>query len=246
MTAIVIVNGALGKMGVLACEAIERHPQFILAAALGKHDNLDNVINQTHANIVIDLTRADSVYTNAATIIKHGIHPVIGTTGLSDEQIKDLQHQCDIQQLGGIIVPNFSISAVLMMHCAALCARFQSEVEIIEIHHQNKQDSPSGTAIKTADLIAAARMQPKNHLENKASIPGARGATYKDINIHSLRLPGVVAKQEVIFGNTGETLSIAHECTDRSAYMPGLILACERVQHLKTLQYGLEKIIQLS
>lgn len=241
----VIVNGASGKMGSLACQTLRDHPNFEVVASLGRHDNLGKVIEQTHANIVVDLTRADCAYANAITIIEHCAHPVIGTTGLTDEQIQALQHQCESQQLGGIIVPNFSINAVLIMHCAAICARFQSEVEIIETHHQKKLDSPSGTAIKTADLIAAARVQPKNQLAHKASLPGARGATYQDINIHSLRLPGVVAKQEIIFGNTGETLTLAHECIDRSAYMPGLILACEGVQNLKTLYYGLEKLIEL-
>lgn len=240
----VIVNGASGKMGSLACQTLRDHPNFELVAALGRHDNLGQAIDQTHANIVVDLTVADVAYTNARTIIDHQVHPVIGTTGFSDEQIAALQDQCKAQQLGGIIVPNFSINAVLMMHCAAICARFQSEVEIIETHHQKKLDSPSGTAIKTADLIAAARQHPKNHLEHKASLPGARGATYQDINIHSLRLPGVVAKQEIIFGNSGETLSLTHECIDRSAYMPGLILACEGVQTLKSLYYGLEKLIE--
>jgi 4-hydroxy-tetrahydrodipicolinate reductase len=241
----IIVNGASGKMGSLACQTLQDHPDFELVAALGRHDNLGEAIDQTKANIVVDLTRADSAYANASTIIQHQAHPVIGTTGLTDEQIQTLQQQCQNQKLGGIIVPNFSINAILMMHCAALCARFQSEVEILEIHHQKKQDAPSGTALKTADMIANARVKLKNQLENTTSLPGARGASYRDINIHSLRLPGFVAKQEVIFGSTGESLSIIHECIDRTAYMPGLILACQGVQNLTALYYGLEKLIQL-
>ena len=231
-------------MGTLACQTIHDHPDFELVAALGRHDNLGQIIDQTKANIVIDLTRADCAFANASTIISHHAHPVIGTTGLTDEEILTLQQQCEAQQLGGIIAPNFSINVALMIHCAALCARFQSEVEIVETHHQKKLDSPSGTALKTADVIAKARVHPKNHLEHKTAFPGARGATYQDINIHSLRLPGVVAKQEVIFGNVGETLTISHECIDRSAYMPGLILACQHVQKLKTMYYGLEKLIE--
>lgn len=245
MTTKVIVNGASGKMGVLACQTIRDHADFELVAALGRHDNLGEVIDQTQAKIVVDLTRADSAYANTTIIIEHQAHPVIGTTGLSDTEIQTLQQRCETQQLGGIIVPNFSINAILMMHCAALCARFQSEVEIIEIHHQKKQDAPSGTALKTADLIAKARVHPKNQLDNTTAFAGARGTTYQDINIHSLRLPGFVAKQEVIFGSSGESLSITHECIDRTAYMPGLILACQGVQNLKTLYYGLEKLIQL-
>ena len=244
MTTKVIVNGAAGKMGVLACQTIQDHPDFELVAALGRHDNLGQVIDQTKARIVIDLTRADCAFANASTIIAHKAHPIIGTTGLSDSEIQDLQQQCETQQLGGVIAPNFSINVALMIHCAALCSRFQSEVEIVEAHHQKKLDAPSGTAIKTADVIAKARIQPKNHLEIKTSLPGARGATYQEINIHSLRLPGIVAKQDIIFGNTGETLTISHECIDRSAYMPGLILACQHVQNLKTMYYGLEKLIQ--
>lgn len=244
MIASVIINGASGKMGALACQTIQEHPDFELVAALGRHDNLGQVIDQTKAKIVIDLTRADCAFKNASTIIAHHAHPVIGTTGLTDEEIQTLQQACEAQQLGGIIAPNFSINVALMIHCAALCSKFQSEVEIVETHHQKKLDSPSGTALKTADVIAKARVQPKNHLENKSSFPGARGAAYQDINIHSLRLPGVVAKQDIIFGNTGETLTISHECIDRSAYMPGLILACQNVQNLKTMYYGLENLIQ--
>ncbi|PJD92850.1 MAG: 4-hydroxy-tetrahydrodipicolinate reductase [Legionella sp.] len=245
MTTTVLVNGALGKMGALACQTIQNHPNFELVGALGRKDDLGQMIAQTKAQIVIDLTRADCVYANTQTIIQHHAHPIIGTSGLLDEQIQSLQQQCEAQQLGGIIVPNFSIGAILMMHFAKLSARFLSEVEIIETHHPQKLDSPSGTALKTADVIASARVHPKHHLENKPSVPGARGAVYRDINIHSLRLPGVLAKQHVIFGNTGETLTIAHESIDRASFMPGLILACQRVQQLNTLYYGLEQLIEL-
>lgn len=239
----VIVNGAAGKMGTLACHTIRNHPDFELVAAVGRHDNLSDIIQQTKAEIVVDLTRADCVYDNTLAIIEHKVHPVIGSTGLSDEQIKNLQEKCDAIELGGIIAPNFSISAILMMQCASMCARFQSEVEIIEMHHQHKLDSPSGTAIKTADLIASSRVHPKNQLIDKASLPGARGARQRDINIHSIRLPGILAKQQVIFGNPGETLTISHECIDRNAYMPGIILACQGVTKLKALHYGLEVLI---
>ncbi len=245
MTTTVIVNGALGKMGALACQTIRNHPDFELVGALGRQDDLGKMIAHTKAKIVIDLTRADCVYDNTQTIIQHHAHPIIGTSGLQDIQIQMLQQQCQDQQLGGIIVPNFSIGAILMMHFAKISARFLSEVEIVETHHPQKLDSPSGTALKTADVIAAARVHPKQQLEHKTSHPGARGAVYRDINIHSLRLPGVLAKQHVIFGNTGETLTIAHESIDRHSFMPGLILACQHVQQLKTLYYGLEQLIDL-
>jgi len=241
----VIVNGAHGKMGTLACETLKHHPDFELVAALGRQDDLQAAIAQTQAEIVVDLTQADCVYQNSLAIIQGGAHPVIGTSGLVNEQIKNLQDLCSEKQLGGIIVPNFSIGAILMTRFAALAARFFSEVEIIEAHHQQKLDSPSGTALKTAQLISEARQQPKNQLTLKELLPGARGATHREVNIHSLRLPGILAQQQVIFGSQGETLTITHNSIDRSCFMPGLILACERVQQIKSLYYGLEHFLDV-
>lgn len=239
----VIVNGANGKMGSLASETLNNHSEFELVAKLGRHDDLAQVINETKAQIVVDLTRADSVYSNCLTIMKQGARPVIGTSGLLPKQIEELTKFCEKSDLGGIIVPNFSISAVLMMLFAAKAAEYFSEVEIIETHHQQKLDAPSGTALKTAEMIAAARKNPKNKLKLKELIPGARGGTHCDINIHSVRLPGVLARQQVIFGNTGETLSITDDSRDRSCFMPGVLLACEKVLTLDTLVYGLEHLL---
>lgn len=239
----VIVNGAQGKMGALTCKTIIDHPDFQLAAGLIHGDHLERAIAETKAQIVIDLTRADCVYENSLCIINNGAHPIIGTTGLLEEEIQTLRALCEERQLGGVIAPNFSISAILMMRFAAQAARIFPEVEIIEVHHQQKLDAPSGTAIKTAEMIAASRCNVKNKLSLKELLPGARGAIHHDINIHSLRLPGVLARQQVIFGNLGETLTITHDSIDRSSFMPGIILACERVQALKTLYYGLEQLI---
>jgi 4-hydroxy-tetrahydrodipicolinate reductase len=239
----VIVNGANGKMGSLACDTLNNHPEFELVARLSKQEDLAQAINDTKAQIVVDLTRADCVFENSLTIIHQGAHPIIGTTGLIPGQIKELTELCETKRLGGIIAPNFSISAVLMMIFAAKAAEYLSEVEIIETHHQQKLDSPSGTALKTAEMIAAARKNPKNKLALKELIPGARGGSHQDINIHSLRLPGVIARQEVIFGSLGETLSITHDSIDRNCFMPGVILACQKVIGLKTLIYGLEHLL---
>ncbi|QDP71352.1 4-hydroxy-tetrahydrodipicolinate reductase [Legionella israelensis] len=241
----VIVNGARGKMGSLACDVLDRHPDFTLVAALGREDNLGEAIEQNKAGIVVDLTNADSVYVNSKIIIEHGAHPVIGTSGLMDEQIKELQSRCEQLQLGGLVVPNFSISAVLMVHFAAIASSWMSEVEIIEMHHQQKLDAPSGTALKTAEIIAAARKSPRKQLSLKELIPAVRGGRHEDINIHSLRLPGVLARQQVIFGHPGETLSITHDSIDRTSFMPGLLLACQKVDDLKTLHYGLETLLDL-
>ena len=242
----VIVNGAHGKMGTLACETIHNHPDFELVASLSREDDLQKTIIETKAQIVIELTRADCVYENSLIIIKNNAHPVIGASGLLPEQIQVLQELCAQQKLGGIIAPNFSIGAVLMMRFAAMAAHFLPEAEIIETHHQQKLDAPSGTALKTAEMIAAARSSKKNPLQLKELLPGARGATHHEVNIHSLRLPGVLARQQVVFGNTGETLTITHDSIDRASFMPGVILACHRVQHIDKLYYGLEHFLDNS
>lgn len=242
MSARVIVNGAQGKMGALACETIKNHPDFELVGSLTRADDLSQAIPALKAEIVIDLTRADSVYANSLTIIDSGAHPVIGTSGLMDEQIQILKNRCDAQKLGGIIVPNFSIAAVLMMRFAAEAARYLTEVEIIEAHHQQKLDAPSGTAIKTAEMIAKSRLAKQNELPLQEIIPGARGGSHHGVPIHSLRLPGFIANQQVIFGSHGETLTISHNSIDRASFMPGIILACQQVQDLDTLYYGLETL----
>ncbi|AWN73018.1 4-hydroxy-tetrahydrodipicolinate reductase [Legionella anisa] len=239
----VIVNGSKGKMGSLACETLQNHKEFELVAQLGKEDDLAQAITDTKAQIVVDLTRADCVYQNSLTIIDHGAHPVIGTSGLLPNQIKELTALCESRRLGGIIVPNFSISAVLMMLFAAKAAEYLPEVEIIEAHHQQKLDAPSGTALKTAEMIAAARKDPKNKLNLKELIPGARGGEHCEVNIHSLRLPGIIARQQVIFGSEGETLTITDDCIDRRSFMPGIILSCKKVTGLSTLIYGLEHLL---
>lgn len=239
----VVVNGAQGKMGSLACETLRSHTDFQLVASTGRGDFLEQVIQETHAAVVVDLTRADCVYDNALTIIKSGAHPVIGTSGLLDEQMKMLSQLCQDQGLGGLVVPNFSIAACLMMRFAAHAATVLPDVEIIEAHHPQKLDTPSGTALKTAEMIANVRQDKRNRPPLKEIIPGARGAEHHQVNIHSLRLPGILARQQVIFGNTGETLTLTHESIDRASFMPGLVLACQRVLELNTLHYGLEHIL---
>lgn len=240
----VVVNGAHGKMGSLACETFQNHPDFELVGSLTRFDNLAQAISTSKADIVIDLTRADCVYENSLTIINSGAHPVIGTSGLLDEQIQELKKRCDEQKLGGLIVPNFSLGAVLMMNFAAQAARYLPEVEIIETHHQQKLDAPSGTAIKTAEMIAKVRKSFNNKpLALTELVPGARGGSHQGIPIHSLRLPGFIANQQVIFGSHGESLTITHNSIDRESFMPGVVLACQKVQNLDTLYYGLETLL---
>lgn len=234
----VIVNGAQGKMGALAAKTIQQHPDFELVAELGKSDNLEQTIAKTKANIVIDLTRADCVYGNSLTIIKSGAHPVIGTSGLKPQQIQNLCELCKERNLGGIIAPNFSVSAVLMIRFAAMAAKYLPNVEIIEAHHPQKFDAPSGTAIKTAEMISQARTQKPG--ESHGANSKARGELFNDVPIHAIRLPGILARQDVLFGSLGETLSIQHNSIDRASFMPGIILCCQKVSQFKQLYYGLE------
>ena|SRR3990167_4414869 len=243
MKTAVIINGAKGEMGSMACQTIASHPDFEVVAELGRQDNLVSVIKEKNAKIVIDLTNAGCAYENTLTIINNNAHPVIGTTGMSSEEINKLQQISLEKQLGGIIAPNFSIGAILMMRFAEQASRYFPEAEIIETHHQQKLDAPSGTALKTAEMMAKARVKAKNNLPIKEILDHPRGAEYKNINIHAIRLPGFVANQQVIFGSTGESLSIAHNCIDRSSFMPGIVLACQSVLNLKSLCYGLENIL---
>lgn len=239
----VIVNGANGKMGTLACDTLAGDQHFELVGRAGRKDNLGDLIKTTQAEVVLDLTQADCVWDNTQTIITHGARPVIGATGLTDEQIHHLMQQCQDLHLGALIVPNFSMGAVLMMHFAKQAAEHFSEVEIIEAHHQQKLDAPSGTAIKTAEMIAKARKKSPNQLDMKELVPGARGGLSHQVPIHSLRLPGVIARQTVEFGGLGETLTITHNSIDRQCFMPGVVMACKSVMTLDGLVYGLESIL---
>jgi 4-hydroxy-tetrahydrodipicolinate reductase len=238
----IIVNGAYGKMGRLAVATLSAEPDFEVVATLGREDQLRRTIEETSAEVVLDLTRASVVYQNTLDIIEAGSQPVIGTTGLLPEQYLALKARCDEKKLGGLIVPNFSIGAILMMHFAQIAAKYISDVEIIETHHPQKQEAPSGTAIKTAEMIARSRKAHTSYPCHEI-IPAARGALSHEVPIHALRVSGVLAEQEVIFGQTGETLSLVHRTQDRVAFMPGLLFACRKVRALTTLHYGLEHLL---
>lgn len=242
MTIRILVNGAAGKMGQVTCKTIEANSDFILVQQNGVKDELVSSIHEYKPDIVIDFTNAESVFKNTETIINASVHPVIGTSGLKETEIKKLQQMSADKKLGGIIAPNFSIGAVLMMKHAKEIAKYFSDVEIIEKHHAGKLDSPSGTALKTAEMIAA--ISERAPLKSsRETIPGARGANLKNIPIHSIRLPGFLAHQEIIFGAPGETLTIRHDSIDRQCFMAGVVLACRKVQSLDRLVYGLENLL---
>jgi len=239
MTIKVLVNGAFGKMGLVTQQAIQQESDLKLVASLGRKDNLAKEIEKSQADVVVDFTLPNSVFENTETIIKTGARPVIGTSGLNPDQIKKLTQLCQQKNLGGIIAPNFSLGAILMMRYAADAAKYFSNAEIIEMHHEKKVDAPSGTAVKTAQLMGDARVS-STVIDHSAP---ARGEAHYDIPIHSVRLSGLFAHQMVIFGGFGETLTIRHDSTDRNAMMPGVCLACRKVMDLDHLIYGLENVI---
>ncbi len=219
----ILINGYQGKMGQAAVKAISACSDLQYIAGAGRADKLSAIIELHKPDVVLDLTTADAAFANTQTIIDAHVYPVIGTSGLTAEQVKLLQARCTEKKLGGIIAPNFSVGAILMMNFAVQAAQYFNEVEIIELHHTEKKDAPSGTARKTAELISAVNA--------------------KEAPIHSLRISGVVAEQSVIFGGTGETLSIRHSSIDRSCFMPGILLSCRAVVKLESLLYGLDSLI---
>ncbi len=243
MTIKVFINGANGKMGCEAVDAINNAPRLTLVGKGSRGDDLAQQLRECEAQVAVDLTEPAAAFDNTATIIAAGVHPVIGTTGFSPDQIQTLQKECQSKKLGGIIAPNFSIGAILMMRFAQQAAAYLPNAEIIEFHHDKKKDSPSGTAIKTSEMIAAGRQIKPAELTNKETLAGARGANNKDIPIHAVRLSGFVASQEVIFGGDSETLTIRHDSIHRQAFMPGIVLCCEKVTELSELVYGLENIL---
>lgn len=243
MTIRVLINGSHGRMGQEAILAIQADSQLELAGTADHHDDLALMIKTRQPDVVLDFTVAAVVYRNLQIIIDAGVHPVIGTSGLLPEQVAELQAVCAAKRLGGIIAPNFSIGAILMMRYAADAARYFNHVEIIELHHDGKQDAPSGTAMKTAQMMAKARTQAPTPREERELLPGARGGVQEGIHMHSIRLPGLMAHQTVLFGGQGETLEIRHDSIHRQAFMPGVCLACKKVVELTELIYGLEQLV---
>lgn len=195
--------------------------------------------------VMVDFTHPDSVYNNVRSAIAYGVRPVVGTTGLSSEQLSELADFADKSSLGCLVIPNFSIGVVLMQQAAIQASRYFDHVEIIELHHNQKADAPSGTAIQTAQMLSelGKAYNPPLVSESEA-IAGARGAaTEEGIRIHSVRLPGLIAHQEVIFGAPGQIYTIRHDTSDRASFMPGVLLCIRKVVGLKSLVYGLEKIL---
>ncbi|EDZ96995.1 MAG: 4-hydroxy-tetrahydrodipicolinate reductase [Limnospira sp. PMC 1291.21] len=267
----VVVNGAGGKMGrevvkaVAAAQdmtllgAIDKNPAYLNedAGSLAGIEPLEIPITNDREGmlvmaaqekqpaVMVDFTHPDSVYDNIRAAIAYGVRPVVGTTGLSEAKIQDLAEFADKASMGCLLVPNFCIGIVLLQQAAIAASQYFDHVEIIELHHNQKADAPSGTAVKTAQMLAEfGKTYNQSQVKETEQLPGARGAIADEqIRIHSVRLPGLIAHQEVIFGAAGQIYTLRHDTTDRGCYMPGVLLAIRQVLSLKSLVYGLEKIL---
>ena len=240
------VLGARGRMGAEAVKAVTEAPGLDLVAALDLGDSLDQ-LKTTGAEVVVDFTTPDSVMANLEFLISNGINAVVGTTGFDAARISKLEKLVAANpKVGVLIAPNFAIGAVLMMEFATKAAKYFESAEIIELHHPNKVDAPSGTAARTAELMSQARKGAGLGAMPDAtstSLDGARGATVGDIPVHSVRLRGLIAHQEVLLGGLGETLSIRPDSLDRAGFMPGVLLGVRKVVANPGLTFGLEKFM---
>jgi 4-hydroxy-tetrahydrodipicolinate reductase len=245
----VAVLGAHGKMGSEVCKAVEGADDLTLVARLDQGDSID-ALAESFTDVVVDFTHPDVVMDTLDYCVHNGIHAVVGTTGFEEDRLARLRHWLDEtrEQVGVLVAPNFSIGAVLMMRFAAEAARFFESVEITEMHHPTKADAPSGTARRTAEMVAAARKDagaPPIPDATTQELDGARGAEVAGIRVHSQRVRGLVAHQEVLLGGVGETLTIRHDSLDRVSFMPGVLLGVRQVASRPGLTVGLEPLLGL-
>ncbi|EIV95977.1 4-hydroxy-tetrahydrodipicolinate reductase [Frankia sp. QA3] len=241
------VLGARGRMGSTVCAAVEAAPDLALVAAL---DVGDDRAALAAADVVVDFTTPAAVLDNIRWCVEAGRHVVVGTTGFDDERLATVRGWLgDAPKVGVLVAPNFGVAAVLMMMFAARAARFFDSVEIVELHHPNKVDAPSGTARRTAELVAGAReaagLAPGGPDATATALDGARGARVAGVPVHAVRLAGLVAHQEVLLGGAGETLTLRHDSYDRTSFMPGVLLAVRRIADRPGLTVGLEHLLDL-
>ncbi|MGZ7445415.1 4-hydroxy-tetrahydrodipicolinate reductase [Paenibacillus sp. TH7-28] len=261
----VAVAGAAGRMGKEVVKMVLQDPDLQLVAAVSVSnagldagvmvglpecgvtlsDNLEQALSEHRLRVLVDFTTPASAYANTELAIRLGVSPVVGTTGFTPEQIEELDKLCQAQGIGGLIAPNFSIGAILMMKFAAQAAKYFPHLEIIEYHGDQKLDAPSGTAVKTAELIAKNRQELRQgNPQEEETIEGSRGGYYNGFRIHSVRLPGVFAQQEVVFGGFGQTLKIRHDSYERAGYMPGVNLAIKKVLEYEGMVYGFDHFVE--
>ena len=261
----IVIAGPRGRMGSEAVKLVEKTDNYELVGVVdhrygGKllnelegisslpvpiFNDMGECLSTVHADVLIDLTTPEVGMQHTKTALEFGVRPVVGTTGFTKENLQELEELCHQKEKGCIIAPNFALGAVLMMKFSQLAGRYFQDVEIIELHHDKKLDAPSGTAVKTAQMIAQVREEKvQGHPNEKETIQGARGANYSGMHIHSVRLPGLIAHQQVLFGADGQTLTIRHDSYNRASFMSGVKLAVDEVMNIDTLVYGLENIIE--
>ena len=244
----VAVLGAAGRMGTEVCRAVEAAPDMALVASIDVDDPL-SLLADSAAQVAVDFTHPDAVMGNLERCIDEGVHAVVGTTGFDEDRLDTVRRWLSTAPgIGALIAPNFGIGAVLMMQFAAQAARFFESAEIVELHHPNKVDAPSGTARRTAELIAASRAGAGRDPMPDAtttSLAGARGATVAEVPVHAVRLRGLMAHQEVLLGGPGEILTIRHDSLDRSSFMPGVLVGIRRIGSQPGLTVGLERFLGL-
>lgn len=265
MTIRVSIAGARGKMGKEAVHTVMNNPDMELVSVLDYKEvgntladtnlfpssytapvftDLQELHSKTKPDVLVDLTTPEFVYEHTKQALELKIRPVVGTTGFSDEQLEELTTLSKESKIGCIIAPNFAVGAVLMMKFAEQAAKYLPDIEIIEMHHDQKLDAPSGTAMKTAHLISQERpIHEQGHAREKETLPGARGANYDGMRIHSVRLPGLVAHQQVLLGGDGQLLTLRHDSFNRGSFMSGVVLSINTVMDKEELIYGLEHII---
>jgi len=258
----VVVHGITGKMGREVLAAVSRTPGMEVVGGVSRRSqqgslplpsgsgaipvssNLGELLRQTRPNVLVDFTNAEACMAAVPVAAGQGVHLVIGTSGLSEANLQEIDRTARENGVGAIVAPNFALGAVLMLHLAKVAAPFFDYVDIIEMHHETKIDAPSGTALATAKLITQGR-QYKRNVPQKETLPGTRGGEYNGVTIHSVRLPGRMAHQNIIFGAAGQTLTISHDAISRECYMPGVIRAIQEVVKFKGLVVGLDKVLGL-
>jgi len=253
----VLVNGALGRMGSEVVRTLLKEKDMELVGAVDIHGagktveghvveaELKTALDKYKPEVVVDFTRPDVVMDNLRIILSSGVNAVVGTTGFTPENLSELDNLSRENKVGILVAPNFAMGAILMMKIACEVAKYFPQVEIIEMHHDQKLDAPSGTAILTAKKLAEVRggYVAQGHPEETEKLTGARGNDYEGMRIHSVRLPGFVASQEIIFGSAGETLKIRNDSINRECYMPGVMLGCRAMVGKVGLVYGLDKLL---
>ncbi|MBI4294566.1 MAG: 4-hydroxy-tetrahydrodipicolinate reductase [Chloroflexi bacterium] len=258
----VVVHGAAGRMGQVMLQGLAGDPELNIVGAVDARSRGDSLpspygsgtipyasdlgllLHSVAANVVVDFSNAEAVLPAARAAAARGVNLVVGTTGLAQETVAEISELATVHETGAIVAPNFALGAVLMMQMAKLAAKYFDYSEIFELHHEQKADAPSGTSLSTARLMLESRGKPfKQATTQKETLAGTRGGSLGGIAIHSVRLPGFMAHQEVVLGGLGQTLSIRHDTTGRDCYVPGVILAVKKVVNIKGLIYGLDTLL---